>query len=394
MSVIPKNETAEQSALACLLSGASPFSVPLRSEHFAAPDNRLVFDAVCAVAEEGQPVTLASVTSYLTARGELEAAGGPPARHLAADVAAGGDAVLAYYFDDLESARRNRAAVLHIRKHLADLSALRVDAAQFAEELAEVAAPVSVAANDDSAAEILAAIEAREARGEQREVFPSGLGPLDRHLGGGWHRGELAVVAGGTGGGKSALLIQAAAACANDDKKVRYFTIELPKEDVFDRMACALRGVSAPDIKKFNAARCALGALPLKIHGSFTTLAEISGEIRAAVRAGDCDVAVVDYIQRVSHKADTRELEVSAIARTLKTLALRENIVVLTASQLNDNGLLRESRAVGHEADFVLTIGDDGLRVDKFRRGPHGDLLPCHLLGAQSRFVPTARDGR
>ena len=54
---------------------------------------------------------------------------------------------------------------------------------------------------------------------------------------------------------------------------------------------------------------------------------------------------------------------------------------------------LRSFLNVQSEADFVLVIGEDGLRVDKFRRGPSGAHLPCHLLGAQSRFVATAKEG-
>ena len=101
---------------------------------------------------------------------------------------------------------------------------------------------------------------------------------------------------------------------------------------------------------------------------------------------------MVDYIQRVGIEADTRELAVATVARTLKTIAMREKIVVLTASQLNDNGQLRESRNIGMEGDFVFRITENGLRVDKCRRGPRDVLLPCHLLGAQSRFVATAKE--
>lgn len=391
-SLIPKNEAAEQAVIGSLLMGASPYSAPLRAEHFAAPDHQLVFNAVMALADEGQPVNVTSVTSYLTAKGQLEDAGGPPARLLSPDVASGGDEHIRHYFTDLEAARRNREAVLHIHKHLGDLTSLRVDAATFAEELSALAAPAAVSSGGDSVADIVAEIEASEANGAKAEAFPFNLAPLDRHLDGGLHRGELGVIAANTGGGKTALMIQAAVANAEAGCKVRYFTLELPRKDITKRMASALRGVSAKDAKRFRGATCDLVALPLKVHQQFSGLGEIAAEIRAAVRAGDCDLAVVDYCQRVSVTADTRELAVASVAQTLKNIALRENIVVITASQLNENGALRESRAIGHEADFVLVIGEDDVRVDKFRRGPCGVHLPCHLLGAQSRFVPTSRD--
>jgi replicative DNA helicase len=392
-SLIPKNDAAEQAVIGSLLMGASPYAAPIRAEHFAAPDHRLVFGAVMALADEGQPVNVTSVTSHLTAKGQLEDAGGPPARFLSADVASGGESTVQHYFPDLEAARRNREAVLHIHKHLDDLTSLRVDAVTFAEELAQLSAPAAVSSGGDSVGEILADIEQEIANGQAAEVFPCNLGPLDQHLEGGFHRGELGVIAANTGGGKTALMLQIAVANAEAGRKVRYFTLELPKKDITKRMACALRGVSMKDSKKFGAAACDLAALPLKVHQQFSELGEIAAEIRAAVRAGDCDLAVVDYCQRVSVKADTRELAVASVAQTLKNIALRENIPVLTASQLNENGALRESRAIGHEADFVLVIGEDDVLVDKFRRGPCNVRLPCHLLGAQSRFVATAKEG-
>jgi replicative DNA helicase len=392
-TLIPKNEAAEQAVIGSLLMGASPYAAPVRAEHFAAPDHKLVFNAVRALADEGQPVNVTSVTSYLTAKGQLEDAGGPPARFLSEDVATGGPELVRHYFSDLEGARRNREAVLHIHKHLGDLTSLRVDAVTFAEELAQLAAPPAVSSGGDSVAEILADIEKDMANG-QAEVFPCNLGPLDNHLEGGFHRGELAVFGANTGGGKTALMIQAALASATLGRKVRYFTLELPKKDITKRMACALRGVSRHDTKRFAAATSELAALPVKVHQQFSELGEIAAEIRAAVRAGDCDLAVVDYVQRVSNKGETRELVVAGVAKTLKDIALRENIPVLTASQLNENGALRESRAIGHEADFVLVVCEDTLRVDKFRRGPCGVHLPCHLIGEQSRFVATAKEGR
>lgn len=392
--VTPRNEAAELGVIGTLLMGASPYAAPLRSEHFHGGDNRLVFEAIRSLADKGQPVDTFSVTSYLTAQGLLEHAGGPTARYLSAELAANTNNRLVHLFGDLESARRNREAVKHIYKHLADLSAMRVDAVTFAEELSALAAPAAVSSGGDSVADIVAEIEASEANGAKPEAFPFNLAPLDRHLDGGLHRGELGVIAANTGGGKTALMIQAAVANAEAGCKVRYFTLELPRKDITKRMASALRGVSAKDAKRFRGATCDLVALPLKVHQQFSGLGEIAAEIRAAARAGDCDLAVVDYCQRVSVTADTRELAVASVAQTLKNIALRENIVVITASQLNENGALRESRAIGHEADFVLVIGEDDVRVDKFRRGPCGVHLPCHLLGAQSRFVPTAREGR
>ena len=389
-AVIPKNESAEKGALACLLDCASVYHVPLAEAHFHGRDHQLVFRAIRELSDARQPVSIMSVRALLESRGELEHAGGDPSRFF--DHGGGGDANLANLWPMLEDARRSRETVLHIREHLDDLTALRLDPAQFADQLADLAAPAAASNGGDSAAAILKRKDERLVSGETLEKFPIGLAPLDSHIDGGFHRGEMGVFAGNTGDGKTALLTQAAAHSAEAGHKVRYYSLEMPDEDVFDRIACALRGVSKRDEKRFRLALFDLGGLSLHIHQQFSELGEIASAIRAAARAGDCDVAVVDYIQRVGIEADTRELAVATVARTLKTIAMREKIVVLTASQLNDNGQLRESRNIGMEGDFVFRITENGLRVDKCRRGPRDVLLPCHLLGAQSRFVLTAKE--
>ena len=390
---IPKNDSAEKAVIAALLDKASVYRAPLTESHFAAPDHQLVFRAVLDLAEAQQPVTIMSVRSKLESRGELEDAGGDPSRFI--DFGGGGDESLGHHFRELESARRNREAVLLIHKHLPELTSLRIDAAQFAEELSQVAAPVAVSGGGDSVADIVADIEARELLGDKREFFTSGLDALDKLLRGGFVRGNLGVCAGRTGGGKSALLVQAAVANAEAGRKVIYYTTELGQEELIERAAACYRGVSLNDSKRLRSAMCDLTALPLVLRKDCgVEIASIAADIRAEVRAGNCDIAIVDYIQRISLKAEGRELEVSGVARKLKDVAMQVDIPVLTASQLNDEGRLRESRAIGMEADVVILIKDDFLVVDKSRRGPAGESVAvrCHLQGDKSRFVQTADD--
>jgi replicative DNA helicase len=390
---IPKNDSAEKAVIAALLDRASVYRAPLNESHFAAPDHRLIFRAVLDLTEAQQPVTIMSVRSKLESRGELENAGGDPSRFF--DFGGGSDESLAHHFRELESARRNREAVLLIHKHLPELTSLRIDAAQFAEELSQIAAPMAVSGGKDSVADIVADIEARELLGEKREFFTSGLDALDKLLRGGFVRGNLGVCAGRTGGGKSALLVQAAVANAELGRKVIYYTTELGQEELIERAAACYRGVSLNDSKRLRSAICDLTALPLVFRKDCgVEIASIAADIRAEVRAGNCDIAIVDYIQRISLKAEGRELEVSGVARKLKDVAMQVDIPVLTASQLNDEGRLRESRAIGMEADVVMLIKDEFIVVDKSRRGPAGESVAvrCHLQGDKSRFVQTAND--
>jgi DnaB-like helicase C terminal domain len=95
----------------------------------------------------------------------------------------------------------------------------------------------------------------------------------------------------------------------------------------------------------------------------------IAAKCRFFKRTG-LDAIVVDYLQLVTPSAtgkrDTsREREVAEISRSLKSLALELNLVVIALSQLNDAGQLRESRAIAQDADIILKIehGKDGASI-------------------------------
>ena len=78
---------------------------------------------------------------------------------------------------------------------------------------------------------------------------------------------------------------------------------------------------------------------------------------------------MVDYLQLISSgaKETSREREIAEVSRRLRLLALELQIPVVVLSQLNDQGYLRESRAIGHDADTVINI-EDGDSENAFER--------------------------
>lgn len=394
--LIPKNQEAEESSLGCLLNGADINTVPLLADHFHGPDHQIVFGVIRELADDNLPIDITTVRARLEAKGLLEKAGGHPARFLKSGAAIGQDAMLAFHFEHLELSRQARKAFLFAHEHMPLVVKGELPAFQFADNLASACAPLS---SDDgnSAAEIVAEIELEQADGRKPEVFPTGFAPLDLHLSGGFHRGELAVIGADTGMGKSALLIQSSVECAKSGVPVVYFSLEMNRKDVVKRMACASHRVAQSDAG-FSAAACAVAALPITVYDETCDLNEIIAQIRTSVKLHKCQVAVVDYLQIVEFKADSRELVMSEIARKLKNLAQTEGIVLLTASQVNEAGALRESRAIGHHANAVVFIGCDGqvsedgtmppqhMVVAKFRRGPRTTIKNVGLHGAHSRF--------
>jgi len=170
----------------------------------------------------------------------------------------------------------------------------------------------------------------------------------------------------------------AALSAVQQGKAVALFSLEMPGKDILRRMAANLAGLpilsahekpSKHHMDATSRAITTLYGLPLTIVDNLSTLADIDREARRLSRMKKADVVIVDYLQLVENPdADSREQAVSEVARKLKNLALNCSAVVLTASQMNEAGQLRESRAIGHHADTIINIGDDRITVEKDRR--------------------------
>lgn len=55
--------------------------------------------------------------------------------------------------------------------------------------------------------------------------------------------------------------------------------------------------------------------------------------------------------------------------------------------QLNEQGQTRESRAISQDADVVLIIADDGIRVAKMRNGIKDSVLNLKIDGRFQSFT-------
>jgi replicative DNA helicase len=110
-------------------------------------------------------------------------------------------------------------------------------------------------------------------------------------------------------------------------------------------------------------------------------------------RHGSLDLIVVDYLQRIvprHQKGRSREQEVADISTALKSIAMKLKVPIFTASQLTKDGKggfrLRDSAAIGFDADVVLRVTEDGIVGDKVRNGERDQTFPLVLNGEFQRF--------
>jgi replicative DNA helicase len=249
-----------------------------------------------------------------------------------------------------------------------------------------------------------AALLAELEKTEKPERFSTNIRGLDLKLNGGFERGTLAVFASETSGGKSIALLQTALHGASNAKTGIIFSLEMSVVQVLSRLVACQSGwrcVSAfekPSVQHHNgmiAGITAISHLPITVVDHLSDIESIENLCRQTKRAG-LDWIVVDYVQLCSPSADskseTREQQVNEVVRRLKLLALQLNICVLTASQLNKEGELRESKAIGHHADYVLNIDhanapDVEIILQKNRNGERHVSAPVIMQGSISRFV-------
>jgi len=217
----------------------------------------------------------------------------------------------------------------------------------------------------------------------------TGIPKLDA-ISGGFKKGQTIVVAGETGGGKSTLALHMIRAALDSGVGVGLFSLEMDREEIFDLMVSSYAEV---DRNKFNngsftkldiAAMAGkmgkVSSLPLYIEDSALTGPEqIKARTFQLKADGKIGLVVVDYIQFVNPgmTRDSREQQIAGISHTLRAIARESQLPFVVLSQLNEEGKLRESRVIAHNANIVMLVQIDGnkfvVKVVKGRGIPLGE---------------------
>lgn len=225
----------------------------------------------------------------------------------------------------------------------------------------------------------------------------------------GFQGGEMIILAARPGMGKTALALNMATYAATHTKKaVAIFNLEMSAEMLINRMISSF-GVDAyklqtgnmqeKDWKRYNEAMSQLGDTNIFIEDNAGVTAQ---EIRAKCRRlanseAGLGLVVIDYLQLVSsgsRRVESRQVEVSEISRSLKTMALELNVPVIALSQLSRSAEkresnqpmladLRESGSLEQDADMVLFIN----RKDYYDKAKdfNQKIVPAELIIAKHR---------
>ncbi|MFL5494354.1 MAG: DnaB-like helicase C-terminal domain-containing protein [Gemmatimonadales bacterium] len=252
---------------------------------------------------------------------------------------------------------------------------------------------------------LVARIDAVEPGTTACDTVPSGFPSLDRALGGGFRRQDLAVLAGDVASGKSALALGIAARAAMAGIPTVFLSGEMSPERVMER-ALALEGKAVIDDLRQGrldaVTRAAVGAAALRLRNAPLLLRPLLGEDfdevgSALEQVPGRRLLVVDSLQLTPSPRPAVRLDerITLAVRALKGLAVEMNVAVLALAQLprhradrNDpRPTLDDLGALGsikQNADLVLAI----YREEMYRPG-HGVEGATELIIAKNRNGPT-----
>jgi replicative DNA helicase len=210
----------------------------------------------------------------------------------------------------------------------------------------------------------------------------SGFMDVDTLLGG-FHPKDLVIIAARPSVGKSALLLNLARnAAIGSNACVAIFSLEMSGESLAQRLLAAETGVDGSRIRLGNMndleqrrvynASLELSDLDVFIdNSSLVTVPQIQAKLRRLEQLHrKADLVVIDYLQLMSaggRYRDNRVQEVSEISRSLKMLAVENEVPVIAAAQLSRApemrqphipmlSDLRESGSIEQDADVVMFI--------------------------------------
>lgn len=232
-------------------------------------------------------------------------------------------------------------------------------------------------------------LEAIEGKGVSG--IASGFEKLDDMLSG-LHPGEMIILAARPSMGKTAMALNIAEQVAfggavagkkakNEKVPVAFFSLEMSKEAITNRLLSAKSGVDShkmrtgafteSDFQKLIRAAGDLGEAQIYIDDTPNlSVLGLRARARRLVRRHEIKCIVIDYLQLLTSPSaarESRQVEVSEISRGIKALARELDLPVVCLAQLNrgtenrsDNkpklSDLRESGSIEQDADVVMLL--------------------------------------
>ena len=386
--VPPQNIEAEQAVIGGMLiekEAISKVAEFLKADDFYREAHRLIFEAMLELFNKNEAVDLVTVTEVLRKNDKLEAVGG-----------------IAYITSLANSVPT--AANINYHGKIVEEKALLRGLINSATHIASMGYEDTEAVTDiiDKAEKMILEVSERkmsgdfvpiksiifDAFGKIEQLYASkggitglatGFKDLDK-ITSGLQPSDLILVAARPSMGKTAFTLNIASHVAIREKKaVAFFSLEMSKEQLVQRMLCSEATIDSQRLRigeleerdwtKLISAADRLSSAPIYIDDTpGITVMEMRSKARRLKIEHDLQLIIIDYLQLMqgsSNKGgDNRQQEISEISRSLKALARELNVPVIALSQLSRSvesrqikkpmlSDLRESGSLEQDADIV-----------------------------------------
>lgn len=412
--VPPHNLEAEESVLgACLLSkGAIATAIEnLTPEDFYKPAHTEMFRLMMDLYARGEPLDAVTLGEELKRQGNLDEFGGKPYLFTLVSSVPTPGSVAHYAKIVRENATMRRMVVAGMA--ITDLGLEpNTDPDQAVAQAEGLVYGIARrdSSNDlervrDLLTENMDRVEKLYARGSQVTGVATGLADLDE-ITAGLQPSNLVILAARPSMGKSALALTIAQHVAGEGKPVVYFSLEMSKSELVQRLMCMEARVDSnrlrkgtlmdSDWPKLGMALSHLSEIPLFIDDTpDPSIIDMRAKCRRAAGKEGLGLIVIDYLQLMApvKRGENRVQEVSDISRSLKILARELEVPVLALSQLSRNveyradkrpmlADLRESGAIEQDSDVVMFIyREEVYQPDTPRRGVAEVSIAKHRSG-------------
>ena len=416
----PQNLDAEKSLLGAVLIDdevIADASEIVHPKDFYEKRHQAIFGGMMRLYERHRPIDLLTLTEELKKKDELEAVGGsaylteltnyvPTAAHAAS-------------YAEIVNQKAVRRRLI---KASAEITEMGFDEETSTQELLEKAEAELFSVSDQSLKQDLVSIESiltesfdrieelHRNKGQLRGIR-TGYRDLD-NMTAGLQRSDLIILAARPAMGKTTLVTNLAYNVATIAKQpVLFFSLEMSKEQLIDRMLADASGVdswnirtgnlSDDDFSKISEAMGEMAEAPIFIDDTpGLSILEMRTKARRAAHDQPLGLIIVDYLQLMQSAGKhngNRVQEVSEISRGLKLIARELNVPLIALSQLSRSvesrtppipqlSDLRESGSIEQDADIVSFIYRPGyyepdnpdvanitdLIIAKHRNGPTG----------------------
>ena len=386
---LPFNLEAEQAVLGSALTDGESVGEAaqvIRPSDFYFSANKFVYEAIMDLFNSNKAIDFVTVTEQLKVNNKLEAVGGidylkklissvPTTQHVK-------------YYSDIIKEKSVLRTLIKGMSNISDMAYEEQDSlARLLERSEQMIFDVSSSRENNDLVHISDVLQtsydtlAKNAENHGGITgLATGFDELNKRTGG-FHGGELLIIAGRPGMGKSTFAVNIAEYVSiTMGKTVAIFNLEMPKEQIVNRILCSQALVDnghirtgtmdTDDWEKICDVADLIAKAPIYIDDTPSiTVSQIRAKCRRLKQMKGLDLVVIDYLQLMqgSGRSDNRQQEISEISRSLKVLAKELNIPVVALSQLKRESEsqkgkrpilsdLRESGAIEQDADMVMFL--------------------------------------